>query len=101
MLYRNHDLHSEHTPLALLLDASVLSTARHLQSHTEHPPGMLRRVIPSSHSRADPNVASLSCSILLLSSGSDLPTAAMTEESCSAPMMDVFALGQVKRRRGE
>jgi len=58
--------------------------------------------MPSSHSLADPNVASLSCSILALSAGSAcLPTASMTDESCSAPMTDVFALGHVKSRRGE
>lgn len=59
-------------------------------------------IMPSSQSRAEPNVASLSRSILALSSGSAcLPTASMTEDSCSAPMTDVRALGQVKSRRGE
>jgi hypothetical protein len=59
-------------------------------------------MIPSSHNLADPNVASLSCSIRAFSAGSTfLPTASMTDDSCSAPMTEVFALGQVKRRRGE
>ena len=59
-------------------------------------------MIPSSHSLADPKVASLSCSIRAFSAGSTfLPTASMTDESCSAPMTDVFALGQVNIRRGE
>lgn len=59
-------------------------------------------MMPSSHSLADPNVASLSCSIRALSAGSTfLPTASMTDESCSAPMTDVLAFGQVNMSRGE
>jgi len=58
--------------------------------------------MPSSHSLAEPNVASLSCSIRALSAGSTfLPTASMTDDNCSAPMTDVLALGHVKSRRGE
>jgi hypothetical protein len=37
-----------------------------------------------------------------LSAGSAcLPTASITDDNCSAPMTDVFALGQVNKRRGE
>ena len=59
-------------------------------------------IIPSSHSLAEPNVASLSRSILAFSSGSaGFPTASMTEESCSGPMTLVRAVGHVQRNRGE
>lgn len=58
--------------------------------------------MPSSHSLADPNVASLSCSIRAFKAGSAcLPTASMTEDNCSAPITEVFAFGHVKSRRGE
>lgn len=35
-------LHPEHAPCALLVDALVLPTTCHLQSHAEYPPGVLR-----------------------------------------------------------
>ena len=59
-------------------------------------------MIPSSHNLAEPKVDSLSRSIRAFNWGSTvLPTACMTEESCSGPMTLVRAVGHVQRKRGE
>ena len=59
-------------------------------------------MMPSSHSLADENTASLSLSILSLSSGSTvLPTASMTADNCCGPMTPILALGHIQRKRGE
>lgn len=59
-------------------------------------------IIPSSQRRAEENTASLSRSIRAFSSGSTvLPTAAITELSCSEPMTPIFAFGHIQRNRGE
>lgn len=50
-LLTNSLLHPEHTPLALLFNACVLTAACHLQSHAQHSSGMLGgndAIIPQS-----------------------------------------------------
>lgn len=59
-------------------------------------------IIPSSQRRAEENTASLSRSIRAFSSGSTvLPTAAITELSCSDPITPIFAFGHIQRNLGE
>ena len=59
-------------------------------------------MMPSSHSLADENTASLSLSILSCSSGSTvLPTASITADNCCEPITPILAFGHIQRKRGE